>query len=148
MPKFVKGMAKHPGSGRKAGTRNRETVAREQLKGSPDALAHLIAVMTSTSAVVTPDLKLRAAIALAQYQHPKPWASRMTGKPIDLPPPKSAQEARDMIASLVSRMAREEIDRDMGSDLIAGLRAFLDARAAELEALYYADKAQNMDGGR
>ena len=32
--------------------------------------------------------------------------------------------------------------------LIAGLRAYLDARAAELEALYEADKAQNMDGGR
>jgi hypothetical protein len=39
-----------------------------------------------------------------------------------------------MIAALTSKMAREEVDRDHASDVIAGLKAYLDARAAELEA--------------
>jgi hypothetical protein len=83
---------------------------------------------------ITPDLRLRAAIGLAQYQHPKPIPLRTAGKPIDLEPPKSAQEARDAIARITSMIAKAEIDGEHGSRIIAGLEAFLGARAAELEA--------------
>ena len=42
-------------------------------------------------------------------------------------------------------MAKGEIAHDIGADLITGLKAFLDAKAAELEALYEADRAR--EGG-
>ena len=55
-------------------------------------------------------------------------------KPIDLKPPQSAQEARDAIARITAMIAKGEIDSEHGSRVIAGLEAFLGARAAELEA--------------
>ena len=126
---FTHGRAKT--GGRKRGSRNKKTVAP---KTYPDALDHLAAVIASKDAAITPDLKVRAAIGLAQYQHPKPTPLRPApDKPIDLPPPKTAQEARDAIARITSMIARAEIDSDHGARIIAGLEAFLNARAAELE---------------
>ena len=122
--------------GRKAGVRNKKTMLAAP-EGSPDALEHLAKVMAATpdtDPTITPDLRLRAAIALAQYQHPKPWASRAVGQPVPLEPPKSAQEARAAIAKITSMIARCEIDGEHGSRIIVGLEAFLGARAAELEA--------------
>lgn len=125
---FTHGRAKT--GGRKRGSRNKKTVAP---KTYPDALDHLAAVIASKDAAITPDLKVRAAIGLAQYQHPKPTPSRAAIQPIDLGPPKTAQEARDAIARITSMIARAEIDTDHGARIIAGLEAFLNARAAELE---------------
>ena len=133
---FTHGRAKT--GGRKRGSRNKKTVAP---KTYPDALEHLAKVMQSKDALITPDLKLRAAVALAQYQRPKPTPSRAAIQPIDLPPPKTAQEARDGVARITSMIARAEIDGEHASRIIAGLEAFLAARAAELEALYEQDKA-------
>ena len=68
---FTHGRAKT--GGRKRGARNKKTVAP---KTYPDALDHLAAVIASKDAAIPPDLKVRAAIGLAQYQHPKPTPSR------------------------------------------------------------------------
>ena len=128
--RFAKGKPRPANAGRTKGVKNKRTIAAE---AHPDALDHLEKVMTSTDGTITPDLKLRAAIALAQYQHSKPTPSRI-GQPIDLEPPKSAQEARDAIARITSMIARAVIDGEHGSRIITGLEAFLSARAAELEA--------------
>jgi len=129
--KFTNGKPKPANSGRKKGSRNKRTLLAE---ARPDALEHLAKVMASTDGTITPDLRLRAAIALAQYQHPKPTPSKAIDKPVDLDPPKSAQEARDAIARITSMIAKAEIDSEHGSRIVAGLEAFLSARAAELEA--------------
>jgi hypothetical protein len=42
-------------------------------------------------------------------------------------------------------IARAEIDGEHGSRVIAGLEAYLSAKAAELEALYERDKARETD---
>ena len=60
MTAFSQGRAKT--GGRKSGSRNKRTIA---AAARPDALLHLEKVMTSTDGTITPDLKLRAAIALA-----------------------------------------------------------------------------------
>ena len=129
---FAKGKPRPANSGRRKGSLNKRTIA---AAARPDALAHLEKVIASTDdPTITPDLKLRAAIALAQYQHPKPTPTKAVSQPIDLEPPKNAQEARDAIARLTSMIAKAEIDGEHGSRIIAGLEAFLSARAAELEA--------------
>src|SRR5271166_5506707 len=121
--------------GRTKGVRNKRTIA-DAFSATrakyPDALIFLAGMMTSKKPNITPDLKLRAAIGLAVYQHPRP-TSKATSKPIDLAPPKDAGEARAAIAGLVSRMARGEVDRDLALDVIGGLKAFLDSKVAELE---------------
>ena len=100
-------------------------------------------VTAKDDSTITPDLRLRAAIALAQYQRPKPTSLKpVPGQPIDLEPPKSAEEAREAIAKITSMIARTEIDGEHGARVIAGLEAYLSARAAELEALYERDKAR------
>jgi hypothetical protein len=77
-------------------------------------------VANDDNPLVTPDLKRAATTA------PRPVPFReATGKPIDLPPPRSARNARDMIPALTSKIAPEEVDRDHASDVIAGLEAYL-----------------------
>ena len=133
--------------GRKAGVRNKRSMLIPPVAG-PDALEHLAAVMTAKDdPTITPDLRLRAAVALAQYQHPKPWSSRPAGHPINLEPPKSAQEARDAIASITSMIAKAEVDGEHGSRIVAGLEAYLGARAAELEAEVERHRAEEAGGG-
>jgi hypothetical protein len=129
---FAPGHAK--AGGRRKGARNKRTLAAEP-KTYADALRHLAAVMAAKDPTITPELRLRAAIALAQYQRPKPTSLKpVPGQPIDLEPPKSAEEAREAIAKITSMIARTEIDGEHGGRVIAGLEAFLAARAAELEA--------------
>jgi hypothetical protein len=143
--RFVRGQPKPANGGRKKGVRNKRTVAAASKAAHPDALDHLAAVMAAKDdPTITPELKLRAAIGLAAYQHPKPVPLRAAGKRIDLEPPKSAQEAQDAIAKVTSMIARCEIDGEHGSRVIAGLKEYRDGRAAELEALYEKDK---MSGG-
>jgi hypothetical protein len=131
--------------GRKKGSHNKKTIFVAP-KTYPDGLNHLVAVMASENPVITPDLKLRAAIAIAAYQHSKPAPSRPAGQPIDLKPPKNAREAREAIATITSMIARAEIDGEHGSRIIAGLEAFLGATAAELEAEVEKHRAEEAGG--
>ena len=84
-------------------------------KTSPDALEHLVKVMSSTDRVITEELKLRAAIVLSAYQRPKPGPSKAVGASIDLEPPTTAQEARHAIARITSMIAKAEIDGEHGA---------------------------------
>lgn len=139
-------MKGHKTGGRKAGVRNKKTILAAPI-ASADALEYLAKVMTATDdPSATPDLKLRAAIALAQYQHPKPGPSRVAGQPVALEPPKSAQEARDAIARITSMIAKAEVDGEHGSRIVAGLEAYLGARAAELEAEVERHRAEEAGG--
>ena len=147
---FAAGRAKT--GGRKKGARNKRTAvaaaAAAQSQSYPDALAYLAKVVaTANDPTITAELRVRAAAVLAQYQYPRPVPLRQaTGTPVDFPPPKSAHEARDIIAELASKMAREEIDRDYASDVIASLKAYLDARAADLEAAVERHRAEEAGG--
>jgi hypothetical protein len=130
--KFTKGKPKPANSGRKKGVRNKRTIAAEAKTDGLDYLAMVVA--TTDDPTITPDLRLRAAIALTAYQHPKPAPLEMANQPIDLKPPKTAQEAREAIARITSMIAKAEIEGGHGSRIIRGLEAYLSARAAELEA--------------
>ena len=145
---FASGHAKLGGRGR--GSRNKRTAAAAP-KTYPDALDHLVAVMTATAELGSnhhPGPRLHAAIALAQYQRPKPTPSKIVGQPIDLEPPKSAEEARAAIAKITSMIAKAEIDGEHGSRVIGGLEAYLAARAAELEAEVERHRAEEDGGGQ
>ena len=150
---FARGQPRPANAGRKKGSRNKHTIAAASAFAStsqyPDALAYLAKVMTSANdPLVTPDMRLRAATVLAQDQAPRPFPLRqVTGAPFDFALPKTAQEARDLIAELTSKMAREEIDREYAGDVIAGLKAFLDARAADLEAEVERHRAEEAGEG-
>jgi hypothetical protein len=61
---FARGKSRPANSGRRKGSRNKSTLAGAP-KTYPDALEHLAKVMTSADGTITPDLKLRAAVALA-----------------------------------------------------------------------------------
>jgi hypothetical protein len=75
---------------------------------------------------ITPDLRLRAAIGLAAYQHPKPFPLKETFVgPIDYAAPKTVQEARAAILELGERMARREISVEAHDALINGIRTYL-----------------------
>ena len=89
--------------------------------------------MTSNEPFATPELKLRAAVALAQYQHPRPYAGKETfTAAIDYETPKTV-EAREAILALGERLAKGEISVELHDGLINGLRAFLGDKAAEQE---------------
>ena len=128
--KFAKGKPKPANSGRKKGGRNKRTIA---AAARPDALAHLEKVMTSVDPTVTPDLKLRAAIALACYQHSKPRETRLS--PIPYAAPKTVDETRAAILELGVRLAKGEISIEAHDALVGGLRAYLGDKAAEQEKM-------------
>ncbi len=128
---FAKGKPRAPNAGRRRGVRNKRTVA-AQGPVYPDALKHLAEVMASTDATITHELKLRAALGLAQYQNSRPVPLK-TFQPIELKEPTTAQEARDAIVRITMMIAKAEIDSEHGGRVIAGLEAFLNAKAAELE---------------
>ena len=130
MTAFSQGRAKT--GGRKSGSRNKRTIA---AAARPDALLHLEKVMTSTDGTITPDLKLRAAIALAQYQHSKPIPSKLVD-PIPYTAPKTVDEARALILELGERFAKGEIGAEAHDVLVGGLKAYLGDRAAEQEKIF------------
>jgi hypothetical protein len=75
---------------------------------------------------ITPDLRLRAAIGLAAYQHPKPFPPKETFVgPLDYAAPKTVQEVRAAILELGERMARREISVEAHDALINNLRSYL-----------------------
>lgn len=125
----------HPKTGgRKRGSRNKRTIA---AAARPDALDHLEKVVASTDGTITPDLKLRAAIALAAYQHSKPAPSHTeTFVAVDsYEEPKTVEEARALILKLGARLARGEISVVAHDALVNGLRAYLGDKAAEQEKI-------------
>jgi hypothetical protein len=127
---FVRGYPKPANSGRKKGSRNRHTLAAAP-KTYPDALEHLASVVAAKDdPLITPDLRLRAAIALAQYQHPKPVSLRSID-PIDYAAPKGVEEARSAILELGGRLAKGEIPVEFHDAPVAGLKAYLGDKAVE-----------------
>jgi hypothetical protein len=142
---FVKGKPKPKGSGRRAGARNKRTIA-QQGPVYPDALKHLADVMSSTDGTITPDLKLRAAIGLAAYQNSKPATPKPTTPPIEFDPPSNAQEARDLIVKITAAIARNEVDSAHGGVVLSGLQMDLNAKAAELEIEVLKHKAEDEGG--
>jgi hypothetical protein len=104
----------------------------------PDGLVRLVAMMESEDPLITPELKLRAAIAVASFQHCKPTAPRaetFITRPIDYKAPETVEEARGTILTLGERLARAEISIEAHDALVNGLKAFLGDRAAEQERL-------------
>jgi hypothetical protein len=89
---FTNGRSKT--GGRKPGSRNRRTLA---AAARSDALEHLEKTMASTDGTITPDLKLRAAIALAHFQHSKPAPTRTETfiGPVPFAAPKTIEAARE-----------------------------------------------------
>ena len=98
-------------------------------------MAYLVKVMQSEDdPLVTPDMKLKAAICISQYQHPKPTPMQIeTFINLDYAAPKSPQEARDLILSLGERATRGEISVQAHDLLIGNLCAYLTDKAAEQE---------------
>jgi hypothetical protein len=123
--------------GRARGVPNKRTVA---AKVYPDALDHLARVMTATvqtDPLILPDMKLRAAIALAAYQHSKPAPSHTEAfVTVDgYAAPATVEEARALMLGLGERLARGEISVIARDALINGLKVFLADKAAEQEKI-------------
>jgi hypothetical protein len=125
---FAKGAPKPASSGRRAGTPNKGTERARRLISEGDDKEIVGQVVRGAKA------NNQAALAL-YFRYLRPPLSRTAYvEPIDLEPPRSAEEARDAIARITSMIAKAEIDGEHGGRIIAGLEAFLGARAAELEA--------------
>ena len=132
---FARGKPRPANSGRRKGSRNKSTLAAAP-KIYPDALEHLAKVMASTDETITADLKLRAAIALAQYQHSKPTPLKETYIAVDdYTAPKTVEEARALILALGERLAKGEIPVELHDALVAGIKAYLSDRAAEQQRM-------------
>jgi hypothetical protein len=126
---FVKGQRKPPNAGRRAGTPNKRTVI---ARTHPDALDHLAKVMASTDPLITPELKMRAAIGLAQYQHPKPGAPREATfnlNPFKLNKLTTLEDAGAETLRVAVAVASGELDHDTGQFLVAAIRAFVETLA-------------------
>ena len=135
---FAKGTPKPAASGRRKGTINKATEAARKLSAANDkAITDKIVEQAKAGDNTAIGFYLRYLRA------PLP---RSTGvAPIELEPPKNAREARDAIARVTSRIAQGEVDATHGGAIIAGLQAYLNAKAAEFEALYEQEKAR--EGG-
>ena len=133
---FARGKPRPANSGRRKGSRNKSTLAGAP-KTYPDALEHLAKVMTSADGTITPDLKLRAAVALAQYQHSKPTPARggTLIDPIPYTAPKTVDEARSLILELGERLAKGGIPVELHDALVAGIRAYLGDKAVEQQKI-------------
>ncbi len=130
---FARGQPRPANAGRKKGARNKRTIAAEAY---PDALEHLTKVMTATTdsdPTITPDLRLRAAIGLAAYQHPKPAPMYVAVDGYE--EPKTVEEARTLILKLGARLARGEISVVAHDALVNGIKVYLGDKAAEQEKI-------------
>lgn len=124
MSKFPRGHAK--AGGRKKGTPNRGSERARKLISEADDKVIVDRVILGA--------KAGEAEALRTYfRYLRPPTPRFLNL-IALEPPKTAQEARDAIARITSMVAMGEVDGEHGGRVIAGLEAFLGAKAAELEA--------------
>ena len=129
---FTPGAPRPANSGRKRGARNKRTLAAAE---KLDALKHLVEVIENDDGTITPDLKLRAAIALAGFQHPRPAPvqTEMFLSPVDYTAPKTPEEARQTVLGLGERLARGALSLQAHDALVAGLRAYLGDAAMALE---------------
>jgi hypothetical protein len=122
MPRFQPGHQKV--GGRKKGAYYAKALVH------PDALIHLAETVASKDPNVTPDLKVRAAAALAQYQHPRPTASKQpffTPKPFAFTRPTTLEEAGTETLRVAEVVALGELDHDTGTFVISALRTFIEA---------------------
>ena len=138
MPKFTKGKPKPKNSGRRKGTLNKRTLARK-LEADADDKA-------ISDRVIEAAKNGDAQATLTYYRFLRPPTAKVVGKPIDLEPPKTAQEARDGIARITSMIARTEIDGEHGGRIIAGLEAYIAARTTELEEIVKRLQAEEAGG--
>ena len=130
--RFTSGTPRPTNAGRRKGSRNKRTLAAAE---KLDALKHLVEVIESDDGTITPDLKLRAAIALAGFQHPRPAPvqTEMFLTPVDYTAPTTPEEARQTVLSLGQRLARGEVSVQAHDSIVAGLRAYLGDAAMALE---------------
>lgn len=129
--RFAKGEPRNPRAGRKKGSLNWRTLEAKAKRF--DALEHIIKMAQSQEEGVTNEVKLRAMIAVANFQCSRPTPIKQIVQPVDIMEPKTALEARNSIAKVAGMLAKGEIDLDHGNAIIAAMQAFLNARAAELE---------------
>jgi hypothetical protein len=134
---FAKGKPRPPNSGRRKGSPNKGTERARRLISEADDKAIVDKVVEAAKTGADP----HATGLYFRYLRP-PLPRSASVWPIDLEPPKTAQEAREAIARVTSMIAKAEIDGEHGSRIVAGLEAYLGARAAELEALYERDRAR------
>jgi hypothetical protein len=132
---FAKGKKRAPGAGRKKGIPNKATVAARKLLESDDK-----AITDKIIAQAKAGDNTAIGFYLRYLRAPLPRSTVVA--PIELEPPKNAQEARDAIARITSMIAEGEVDATHGGAVIAGLQAYLNAKAAEFEALYEQEKAR------
>ena len=136
MPKFTKGTPKPPNSGTRKGSPNKGTESARRLISEADDKAIVDQIVR--------DAKANNPHALQVYfRYLRPPVSRTTSVwPIDLEPPKSAQEARDAIAKAYfdDRQGRDR--RGTWSPRHRRPRGFSERPRAELEALYEMDKVR------
>lgn len=133
---FAKGAPKPAASGKKKGSVNKATLAARKLVTGADDKAIVTRVVEQA--------KVGDNVAIGYYlRFLRPPVPRSTAiAPIELEPPTNAQEARDAIALITSMVAKGEADAVHGGAVIAGLQAYLNAKAAEFEALYEQEKAR------
>jgi hypothetical protein len=91
--------------------------------GPIDELDLLSAIVNSDADIRT---RMGAAVGLARYR--KPPAQRWVGKPLDLPPSTSVEQATATIAVLASLSRSNVISLEMANDLIAQEKAFIEAK--------------------
>jgi hypothetical protein len=103
--RFTSGAPRPANAGRRKGSRNKRTLAAAE---KLDALKHLVEVIENKEGTITPDLKLRAAIALAGFQYPRPAPvqTEMFLTPVDYTAPKTPEEARQTVLSLGERLGQ------------------------------------------
>jgi hypothetical protein len=84
-------------------------------------------VAANDDPTISPELRLRAAIGLAAYQHPEPTPPRAETfvGPIDYSAQPTLEEARQAILGLGERMAKREISVAAHNAPVGGLRACL-----------------------
>ena len=130
---FAKAHPKH--GGRRKGAVNKATLAARKLIEADDKaiIAKLIESAKGGDNVAM-------GLYLRYLRAPIPRQTAVT--PIELDPPKNAQEARDAIARVTSMIAEGAADATLGGAVLAGLQAYLNAKAAEFEALYEQEKAR------
>ena len=128
MSKFAKGKPRPSNAGRRKGSPNKGTERARRLISEADDKAIVDRVVREAKENTNPE---STRIYFRYLRPPQPRTTY--AEPIDLQPPKTAQEAREAIGRITSMIAKAEIDGEHGSRIIAGLEAFLGARAAELE---------------
>ena len=137
MSRFATGQPRAASSGRRKGTPNKNTVRAKQLVAEGKDAKIVERVMLGAENGEAEALRI-------YFRYLRPQPPRTLGT-VAIAAPRNAQEARDSIAEIVGMLAAGEIDVEHGRALISALEAFLNARAAELEALYERDRAR--EGG-